>query len=100
MRAGAAPFFRVVARDGAVCELQFDTDGGPVTVLGEFHRDGRRLVVRGLHVGGLWAQALGRRRILGYLCRYLREHPDVETIRIHGAKRTTGANPGRIPAPV
>jgi hypothetical protein len=64
--------------------------------MGEFEVGSESIVVRGLHIGGDPAVDWGwsRLRMLG---RLIAEKLDVDEISIHGAVRTTGANPGRKP---
>lgn len=77
----------VVTRDGA---LRF---------LGEMEIGANYLVVRDLHIGGDAEVRWGWSK-LRKLGRMIAEKLDVDYIEIHGAVRTTGANPGRSPRPV
>jgi hypothetical protein len=73
-------------------------DGGHrVEVMADVEFDGRRAVLRGLHILGAGRNTLGRAALLG-LIRWAKEYLDVDELRIEGAARTSGAGPGRIPA--
>jgi hypothetical protein len=86
--------------EGRVAIVEVDTDVGVVTTIGEYEIVGTTLVIRGFHVSGLWAQALGLAAIRRHLCNLFREFADVDRTKILGARRTTGANPGRFPKPI
>lgn len=67
-----------------------------IELLAELELDGRRAIVRGLHVLGGGANTMGvgeLRRLLVWAKGYL----DVDHLRIEGATRTSGAGPGRLP---
>lgn len=69
---------------------------GSLTIMGEFEFANRTITVRGMHIGGdpevawTWTEL---RAIAGAVAEKL----DVDVITVHGATRTTGANPGRRP---
>ncbi|MBJ7417493.1 MAG: hypothetical protein JHC88_18915 [Niveispirillum sp.] len=71
---------------------------GTLRLLGLIELKGRTLHVRDVHVEGLTPGALGRAGLnaLGYA---LMEVADVDELIVQGAVRTTGARPGRRPAP-
>jgi len=81
--------------------LIFDvaTSDGVLQIMGEFIVSESHIVVKGMHLGGdpsiKWGWS--KLRALG---RTIAEKLDVDYIEIHGAVRTTGANPGRHSSPV
>jgi hypothetical protein len=66
-------------------------------LLAEVVLDGRRCVLRGAHVQGPGANAVGAARLLR-LARLVKEKVDVDELCIEGATRASGAGPGRLPA--
>ena len=87
----------VESEPGGVAIVELITDIGTITVIGEFRLEGATLVVRGVHVQGLWAGAIGLGGLYQIGCAVLRRLGDVDAIRIHGARRTTGKTAGKIP---
>jgi hypothetical protein len=81
--------------------LLFDvvTSDGVLQLLADVEIADDHLVVRDLHVGGdaqlRWGWS--KLRAIG---RLIAEKLDVDYIEVHGAVRTTGANPGRRPGVV
>ena len=76
------------------------SDGDAVVeVVGEMIIRGTTAEVTVLHVqgDGSWRIGVSRLRDLAH---YVMELLDVDALRIAGAARTSGARPGRIPAPV
>lgn len=76
--------------------IEVITPLGSLQLMGEFEIGSHSIVVRGLHIGGDPTVEWGwsKLRMLG---RLIAEKMDVDEISIHGAVRTTGANPGRRP---
>jgi hypothetical protein len=60
---------------------------------------GRTAVFQGLHVDGPGPNAMGWPALRG-LAQQVMEKLDVDILRVEGAPRTTGASPGRRPAPI
>lgn len=72
------------------------TPNGSLELLGEFEIGERNLVIRRAHLGGDPSKKWGW-TLLRQLGRAIAEKLDVDEIEIHGAVRSTGANPGRKP---
>ena len=72
------------------------TKDGALQAMGEMEVGSNHLIVRGLHIGGDAAVRWGWSK-LRRLGRVIAEKLDVDYIEVHGAVRTTGANPGRRP---
>lgn len=81
--------------------LLFDvvTPDGVLQLLGDVEMGSNHLVVRDLHIGGD-AQVQWGWSKLRKLGRVIAEKLNVDYIEVHGAVRTTGANPGRRPSVV
>ncbi|MER9093288.1 hypothetical protein NKI34_19740 [Mesorhizobium sp. M0700] len=81
--------------------LLFDvvTPDGLLQLLGNMEMGSNHLVVRDLHIGGDAEVQWGWSK-LRKLGRVIAEKLNVDYIEIHGAVRTTGANPGRRPGVV
>ena len=75
------------------------TPDGVLQLLGDVEMDRNHLVVRDLHIGGD-AQVQWGWSKLRKLGGVIEEKFDVDYIEVHGAVRTTGANPGRRPGVV
>jgi hypothetical protein len=56
----------------------------------------RRVVLRRLHVSGAGPNTMGP-AVLRRLMRWAKVRLDVDELRIEGAARTSGVNPGRFP---
>ena len=82
--------------DDPVFTIEIVTPLGSLRLMGEFEVGSDSIVVRGLHIGVDPAVEWGwsKLRMLG---RPIAEKLHVDEISIHGAVRTTGANPGRRP---
>ena len=92
--------------DGDAFAAVLATEAGPIEVVAnyEFRREGRAdaLYLRRIHVGGPGANALRTseaRRFLRDFVTLCREMTDVQIVILEGARRTTGAKPGRTPPP-
>ncbi len=85
--------------DGSVALLQIVTDVGSFDIMAGLSMDGADLIVMGSHVGHLGIGMIGT-GLLSLACQVLRSLEDVEAIRIHGARRTTGTGAGTIPRPI
>ncbi|BDA83842.1 hypothetical protein Sa4125_13840 [Aureimonas sp. SA4125] len=76
--------------------IQVITPLGTLDLMAEVRVLPRSIEVHGLHVGGnaetRWGWSTLRR-----IGRLIAERLDVDEINLHGAIRTTGANPGRRP---
>src|SRR6185437_1860726 len=70
-----------------------------VTALANVHLDGRTAVLWRMHIQGAGANTLRTAGLIG-LAHALMEALDVDQLYIEGASRTSGAGPGRHPAPV
>jgi hypothetical protein len=79
--------------------LDVATPDGVLQLLGEVEIGSNYLVVCNLHIGGDAQVRWGWSR-LRKLGRVIAEKLDVDYIEVHGAVRTTGANPGRRPGVV
>ncbi len=76
------------------------TDGRhEIKLLAYLRIDGHVARIAELHVQGAGAHSLGIGGIRG-LARWTMEVLDVDELRIEGAARTSGAGPGRHPAPL
>ena len=80
-----------------VYEWAVEVDGLSLTVMAELAFEAPRTVVLlAAHVQGPGRNAIGTAKLLAAL-RELKAMLDVDELRIEGAPRTTGANPGRTP---
>ena len=76
--------------------IEVVTPNGSLQLMGEFEIGERNLVIREAHLGGDRSKVWGW-RLLRQLGRTIAEKLDVDEIEVHGAVRSTGANPGRRP---
>ena len=70
-----------------------------IEIMANAHWAGRVLTLRECHVQGAGRNRLGI-AALRQIAAWVRECLDVDELRIEGATRTTGAGPGRRPAPI
>jgi hypothetical protein len=94
------------AMDWLVLEYEFDQPGtiyvrlanGPqqTEIVADIEVGRRRIVLRRLHISGAGPNTMGP-AALRRLLRWAKEQRDVDELRIEGAARTSGANPGRFP---
>jgi hypothetical protein len=92
--------------DWVILDYEFDQPGtiyvrlasGPqqIEIVADIEVDRRRVVLHRLHVSGAGPNTMGP-ATLRRLLRWAKEQLDVDELRIEGAARTSGANPGRIP---
>jgi hypothetical protein len=86
-------------QDGPTVLAEFELSGQAISVVADIRLDDETITLYNLHVDGPGAGVFGvsalRRLIDGIM-----EFYDVESLEIHGFRRTTGAGPGRIPAPL
>ena len=87
------------ASQDAVALIRFVNGDLEVEVCAGVELLGRLAVVRNLHVYGQGPNTVGRRLLLS-LATWVKDYLDVEELRVEGAPRATGANPGRKPAPL
>lgn len=76
--------------------IEVFTPNGSLQLMGEFEIGERDLVIRKAHLGGDSSIKWGP-KLLRQLGRAIAEKLDVDEIEVHGAVRSTGANPGRPP---
>ena len=70
-----------------------------VSFLARVRLDDRKAFLFGVHMQGAGANAMGHTALVG-LARSFMEALDVDQLSIEGATRTSGACPGRRPAPI
>ena len=90
---------RIVEQDDDVYEILMTGAESEITAITEMIKQGDSLVLRNLHVHGpgAWSSSV---RELREAARQLGRKFGASTVIIYGARRTTGANPGRIPRPI
>jgi hypothetical protein len=69
-----------------------------IEVCADIQLEGRRALLRSLHVYGPGPNSVGAR--LRSLALWVKDSLDVDELRIEGATRATGASPGRKPTPL
>jgi hypothetical protein len=84
---------------GDYCIVSLSNGTIEVEWLFGFEPRDRTAVFQGLHVDGPGPNAMGW-LALRDLARQVMEKLDVDILRVEGAPRTTGAGPGRRPAPI
>ena len=85
------------ANDVVVVELRRRADH--VHIMADVHIAGRSVTLYGLHALGAGPNRLGVATLLR-LGHWALEALDLDELRIEGATRTSGANPGRDPRPL
>jgi hypothetical protein len=90
--------FRLIEQDGEVVEFEARTGNIIITFIAAVRLEGDTVVLADLHVDGPGANTAGT-GVLLRVARHLKEHFDVRELRVEGARRTTGAGPGRVPGP-
>lgn len=89
----------VVARDGNIVELLAKGKNGDITAITAMTREGNALVLRGMHIDGA-GKGSSSLSELRELARDLGRQHGVDSVIIRGGRRTTGANPGKIPGDI
>lgn len=82
--------------DDPVATIAFSVPQGLLKFMAEVEVKGRTLVLRGMHVQGSQANAVGGHN-LRLLAEVVMERMDFDGLIVEGAIRTTGSNPGRRP---
>ncbi len=99
--------FRILEIDDDVFDIVADSSEGAVEILGNADiaetADGTHVLrLSRVHVHGPGPNRIGLREIRKLakeFAQFVMEQTDAHTVVIEGAKRTTGANPGRAPSP-
>lgn len=91
--------FTILDQDRDAIEALIATPGGALTVICRVSLHDERVVPYDLHVHGPGPGTLGP-AALRAMVREVMEQFDVGTLEIRGFARTTGAAPGRTPAPL
>ena len=91
--------FTILDQDRDTIEVLIPTPVGALTVVCRVSLHGERLVLYDLHIHGPGPGALGLVAMRA-IVREIMEQFDVGTLEIRGFARTTGATPGRVPAPL
>jgi hypothetical protein len=89
----------IVDEDGAAIEAVVRVADIELSVITNVRMDHNTLVLYDFHIEGAGANTLGMTMIRRIVSRVM-EREDVEYIEIRGFRRTTGANPGRVPRPL
>lgn len=92
------PTVRIVDRDGNVVEI-VGQGTTPITIIAELQVVGSTLILKGVHVDGRGpgSSSVGELR---EMARELGRQHGAKEVTILGAKRTTGAAPGKTPRPI
>jgi hypothetical protein len=85
---------------GGVAIIELRTDLGTLHIAGEFTQEGATLIAKGVHIDGPGAGIFGLKGLYELGCALLESFENVDTIRIHGTRRTTGKAAGKIPRPI
>ena len=89
----------IVAQEGAIVEILGQSGATQIRVMAEMLRHGDDLVLRGAHIEGAGAGTVGIRALME-IGRAFGRQQGVKRVIVGGARRTTGARPGRIPRPI
>jgi len=89
---------RLVEQDGDVVEVEVWSGDIHIVFVADVRLEGDTVVIAELHVEGPGPGTAGI-AILRSTARLVMEHFDVRELRVEGARRTSGAGPGRIPGP-
>ena len=76
-----------------------DYDGVILEIIARAAMDGETMVLSEFHILGPGRNCLGRPKLKALIAD-LMEKLELDELRIEGAARTSGANPGRKPAPL
>lgn len=90
---------KIISRDGNVVEIAAKGASGTITIITKLEKVGNSLKLSGTHIDGLGKGTSGLKE-LRTLARQLGQKYRVKEVIIEGGKRTTGANPGKIPKPI
>jgi hypothetical protein len=82
--------------DDPVVTMRFTMLSGNMLVMANLSVEGRTLVLTGLHIQASQVNRIGPAN-LRRLAELVMERMDYDELRIEGASRTTGANPGHRP---
>lgn len=86
----------IVDQDEAAVEAIVGTPEAELRIITNVRLDGNTLILYDFHIDGPGPNTLGTALLRQIACRVM-ELEDVQYLEIHGFRRTTGANPGRIP---
>lgn len=90
---------RIVERDGDIVEIVAKGKNGDITAIARMHKEGDQLILSGLHVDGPGPGGSSIEELMN-IGRTLGRQEGAKEVVVYGARRTTGANPGRVPRPV
>lgn len=90
---------QIVERQGRTVRIVGESGRGRIEVIAEMAKEGNTLILRDAHVEGAGAGSMGTGELRAF-ARALGKQQEAETVVIHGGRRTTGANPGRVPEPI
>lgn len=85
----------IVAQEGAIGQ----SGTTQIRVMAEMLRQGDDLLLRGAHIEGAGAGSVGIRTLME-IGRVFGRQQGVKRVIVEGARRTTGARPGRTPRPI
>ncbi|MCP4120805.1 MAG: hypothetical protein GY751_03550, partial [Bacteroidetes bacterium] len=90
---------KIVDRDGDVVEIVAPGKNGDITMITGMKKSGDTLNLNGAHIDGL---SPGKSSIteLKDFARELGRQQGVKEVIVRGGRRTTGANPGKVPRPI
>jgi hypothetical protein len=84
---------------GDVFGLRFCLGNRVIEILADVRVDGRVAILSGVHFQGAGPNTIGGGQLKA-LAKWAKEALDVDELRVEGATRTTGANPGHAPSPL
>jgi hypothetical protein len=90
---------QIVERDGNVVRMIGHGPEGSIEVIASMTLQGDRLILTDLHADGAGPGSIGLAAIRSFgrlLCR----QAGAKIVEIYGARRATGARPGKVPRPV
>jgi len=90
---------KVIEEENNIATVEIGTPWGTILTIGEYILKGPVLEIHGFHMQGLWPGALEYSGVMFLICIALLELKNVDTIKIFGARRTTGRRAGAIPRP-
>ncbi|HLX64899.1 MAG TPA: hypothetical protein VKX17_26750 [Planctomycetota bacterium] len=91
--------FEVIEEDQKVIDFRAARREIWVEIISEIERADNCIVLRNLHIDGAGAGTLGLKGIRDLMRDFCAAF-GVKSLHVYGARRTTGANPGSIPAPI